>query len=112
MMPLRPVDFLPIADLLTGRADASFSTVATLCMGLADSFLKLHAQGLCYRDISLGNVFFDPGTGQPLVCDNDNVGIDGREPARVLGTSRFMAPEIVRGRPSHRPRPICTRWPC
>ncbi|HET7690624.1 MAG TPA: hypothetical protein VFK41_09610 [Nocardioidaceae bacterium] len=97
VMPLRPDGFLPLADLLTGRADASFSTVTKLCMGLADSFLKLHAQGLCYRDISLGNVFFDPGSGQPLVCDNDNVGIDGREPARVLGTSRFMAPEVVSG---------------
>jgi DNA-binding helix-hairpin-helix protein with protein kinase domain len=97
VMPLRPPEFAPIADLLTGRVDAAFSTVITLCMGLADSFLKLHAQGLCYRDISLGNVFFDPATGTPKVCDNDNVGIDGREPARVLGTSRFMAPEIVRG---------------
>jgi DNA-binding helix-hairpin-helix protein with protein kinase domain len=97
VMPIRPPEFLPLADLLTGRADASFSTVTKLCMGLADSFLKLHAQGLCYRDISLGNVFFDPTSGRPLVCDNDNVGIDGREPARVLGTSRFMAPEVVRG---------------
>ncbi len=97
VMPLRPSSYLPIADLLTGRADASFSAVARLCMGLADSFLRLHAQGLCYRDISLGNVFFDPTTGLPLICDNDNVGIDGHEPARVLGTSRFMAPEVVRG---------------
>lgn len=97
VMPLRPADYAPIADLLTGRIDASFSTVITLCMGLADCFLKLHAQGLCYRDISLGNVFFDPASGSPMVCDNDNVGVDGREPARVLGTSRFMAPEIVRG---------------
>ena len=97
VMPLRPSSYLPIADLLTGRADASFSAVARLCMGLADSFLRLHAQGLCYRDISLGNVFFDPSTGLPLICDNDNVGIDGHEPARVLGTSRFMAPEVVRG---------------
>jgi serine/threonine protein kinase len=66
-------------------------------MGLAGSFLQLHAQGLCYRDISLGNVFFDPASGRPLICDNDNVGIDGQGGARVLGTSRFMAPEVVRG---------------
>jgi serine/threonine protein kinase len=97
VMPLRPPHYAPIAELLTGRIDAPFSTVIKLCMGLADGFLKLHAQGLCYRDISLGNVFFDPATGRPMVCDNDNVGIDGREPARVLGTARFMAPEIVRG---------------
>jgi serine/threonine protein kinase len=97
VMPLRPDGFVPVAELLTGRVDAPFSTVARLCMGLADSFLQLHAQGLCYRDISLGNVFFDPVSGDPLVCDNDNVGLDGRDQARVLGTSRFMAPEVVVG---------------
>ncbi len=96
VMPLRPQGYVPIADLLTGRVDAAFSTVTSLCMGLADSFLQLHAQGLCYRDISLGNVFFDPASGHPLVCDNDNVGIDGLGDAHVLGTSRFMAPEVVR----------------
>lgn len=97
VMPLRPAGYLPVAELLSGRVDASFSTVTRLCMGLADCFLQLHAQGLCYRDISLGNVFFDPLTGAPLVCDNDNVGLDGRDRARVLGTSRFMAPEVVVG---------------
>lgn len=97
VMRLRPEGYLPVADLLTGRVDASFSTVTRLCMGLADCFLQLHAQGLCYRDISLGNVFFDPATGAPLVCDNDNVGVDGQDQARVLGTSRFMAPEVVVG---------------
>lgn len=97
VMPLRPAGYLPVADLLTSKVDVPFSTVARLCMGLADCFLKLHAQGLCYRDISLGNVFFDPATGAPLVCDNDNVGVDGRDAARVLGTSRFMAPEVVVG---------------
>ena len=96
-MALRPDHYLPIADLLNGQIDASFTTVARLCVALADGFLQLHAQGLCYRDISLGNIFFDPVTGHPLICDNDNVGVEGKDPARVLGTARFMAPEIVRG---------------
>jgi serine/threonine protein kinase len=64
---------------------------------LSHGFLSLHAQGLCYRDISFGNVFFDPGTGSPLICDNDNVGVDGESESGVLGTPRFMAPEVVRG---------------
>lgn len=97
VMAIRPPQFRPVADLLTGTVDVPFSVVVRLCMGLADAFLRLHAQGLCYRDISLGNVLFDPSTGAPLVCDTDNVGIDGHERARVLGTSRFMAPEVVRG---------------
>jgi serine/threonine protein kinase len=71
-------------------------SLATVGLELADSFLRIHARGLCYRDISFGNVFLDPQTGGVLICDNDNVGIDGKE-SGILGTPRFMAPEIVRG---------------
>jgi serine/threonine protein kinase len=71
--------------------------LATAGLNLAHSFLQLHAKGLCYRDISFGNVFFDPDTGDILICDNDNVTVDGTASASVLGTPRFMAPEIVRG---------------
>jgi DNA-binding helix-hairpin-helix protein with protein kinase domain len=97
LMPLRPPRHVGLSELLTGKTDAPFSVVLKLCIDLADSFLALHSQGLCYRDISFGNVFFDPETGAPLICDNDNVGIDGESPSPVLGTRRFMAPEIVRG---------------
>lgn len=96
VMPLRPAEYLPLSDLLMGRVDVGFRTVARLAMELADCFLQLHAQGLCYRDISLGNVFFNPVTAHPLVCDNDNVAIEQTEQARVLGTSRFIAPEVIR----------------
>lgn len=96
LMPLRSEASVGLSDLLTGRVDVPFSTICTLGMELADTFLSLHSQGLCYRDISFGNVFFDPATGRPLICDNDNVGVDGASPSAVLGTRRFMAPEIVR----------------
>lgn len=96
VMALRPQRYAGLVDLLTAKVDAPFSVVCRLCIELADSFLMLHSQGLCYRDISFGNVFFEPTTGVPLICDNDNVGIDGAGPASVLGTRRFMAPEIVR----------------
>ena len=96
LMNLRPPTSTGLSDLLRGKVDAPFSVVCTLGMGLSSSFLNLHSQGLCYRDISFGNIFFDPITGQPLICDNDNVGIDGESPSMVLGTRRFMAPEIVR----------------
>jgi serine/threonine protein kinase len=97
LMPLRPPQYVGLSELLAGKVDIPFSVATALCMQLSQSFLRLHSEGLCYRDISFGNVFFDPTTGQPLICDNDNVGIDGASSSAVLGTRRFMAPEIVRG---------------
>ena len=67
-----------------------------MALELADSFLRLHSLGFCYSDISFGNIFFDPVTGEISICDNDNVAVDGEGISDVLGTPRFMAPEIVR----------------
>jgi DNA-binding helix-hairpin-helix protein with protein kinase domain len=101
VMDLRRPHYLELSYLLLnadreGRPlDVSFGAIIELCRQLSFSFLRLHAAGLCYRDISFGNVFFDPGTGDVLVCDVDNVGVDNGS-SRVLGTPYFMAPEVVR----------------
>ena len=100
LMPLRAPRFKGIVDLMKRRIEPSFRALATAGLELSDSYLQLHARGLCYRDISFGNVFFDPDSGEVLICDNDNVGIDTAEGGvrpGVLGTPRFMAPEVVRG---------------
>ncbi len=96
VMPLRPARYRSITDLLRRRVEPRFRVLVTAGLGLVDAFLQLHARGLCYRDISFGNAFFDPDTGDVLICDNDNVGIDGDSTSGVLGTPRFMAPEVVR----------------
>lgn len=96
LMPLREARFRGMVDLVTRRVEPSFLALTTAGFELANSFLQLHAKGLCYRDISFGNVFFDPDTGEVRICDNDNVDIDGK-PGAIGGTARFMAPEIVRG---------------
>lgn len=101
IMPLRDERYSGIADLMKGRVRPSFRALATAGFGLAHSYLQLHARGLCYQDISFGNAFFDPTTGDVLICDNDNVAIDGQANGGVLGTSGFMAPEVVR----HEARP-------
>ncbi len=97
VMPLRPKRFASIVDLMKRKADPSFYALTRAAMELIESFRMLHAKQLCYRDISFGNLFFDPQTGEVLICDNDNIAFEQEVNTTVLGTPRFMAPEIVRG---------------
>ncbi len=97
LMPLRENRYKGVADLMKRRLDPTFRVLTTLGFELAHSFLQLHSKGLCYRDISFGNIFFDPATGEVLIADNDNVTVDGEGEIGILGTPRFMAPEVVRG---------------
>ena len=99
LMRLRPAEYLGLRSLISRppeRVDPSLSVRARICINIANGFLRLHAAGFCYQDINFGNVFFLPNDGSILICDNDNVDINGA-PAAVFGTRKFMAPEIVRG---------------
>jgi DNA-binding helix-hairpin-helix protein with protein kinase domain len=96
-MPLREPRFKNIVDLMKRRIEPTFRALATAGLELSHSYLQLHSKGLCYRDISFGNAFFDPNTGEILIADNDNVAVDEHARGSVLGTPRFMAPEVVRG---------------
>lgn len=96
LMKLRTMEYKTINDLMTRKAEPSCRALCSAGAQLADSFHRLHLQGLCYRDISFGNIFFHPQTGEVLIGDNDNVCVNGNGKAAILGTPRFMAPEIVR----------------
>lgn len=78
----------------------SFTALCEISYQVANSYRTLHLSGYCYRDISAGNLMFDPVTGEVLICDNDNVGINRQSTCQVLGTMEYMAPEIIRGEAS------------
>jgi DNA-binding helix-hairpin-helix protein with protein kinase domain len=74
-----------------------FRALTRISYQLANSYRALHLSGLCYRDISDGNLMFDPLAGDILICDNDNVGVNRQSRSQVWGTLEYMAPEIIRG---------------
>jgi len=98
IMPLRESRFRSLNGLLKKSYDPTFQTLIQVSINLVNSFWLLHSQGLCYRDISLSNIFIDPNNGDIQICDNDNVFFDTHEQSDVFGTYRFMAPEIITGK--------------
>ena len=98
VMPLRPKNYMSIVDMMKRRAEPSFDTLCRAAYNLTNGYQKLHTMGYSYRDISFSNLFFDPDTGDVLICDNDNVSANGKDDSAVYGTPRFMAPEIVTGK--------------
>lgn len=101
LMELRPQQFVGAVEHYAGRLDINLHQALQAGFFLAEAFHALHSKGLCYKDISLGNLFLEPETGRILICDNDNVDVDGRGLSSIIGTSGFIAPEILmrRGRP-------------
>jgi DNA-binding helix-hairpin-helix protein with protein kinase domain len=96
LMPIRPPEFISVLDVINRQAEPTFRSLMTLGFELADSFMKLHALGMCYRDINFGNFFFHPITGEVRIADTDNVDVN-MKPGGILGTPGFMAPEVGRG---------------
>ena len=94
LMPLREPGFETLVDYMCGRVDASSPTMILKLFHLAGAWWGWTAKGLCYKDISLGNVFFHPRNGDVRVCDINNVDVNGR-PGAILGTPGFMAPEVL-----------------
>lgn len=97
VMELRPKEYRNIPDLLNRKVEPNFEKLFLAVYNLTKEYNLLHQKGYSYKDISEQNVFFKPDTGEVLICDNDNVSINGMADSGVYGTMRFMAPEIVRG---------------
>jgi eukaryotic-like serine/threonine-protein kinase len=97
IMPLREARFRDFTEVMTREVNPSFRALVTAGFQLSDGYHRLHALGLCYRDISFGNVAFDPQSGEVRICDNDNVDVNGKPGAVFVGTPHFLAPELVQG---------------
>jgi DNA-binding helix-hairpin-helix protein with protein kinase domain len=95
VMPLKPPEFISMVDLIRRQCEPSFRVLTIVGFKLANNFLKLHAAGLCYRDVNYGNVFFNFETGDIRIADTDNVDVN-LKPGTIKGTPGFMAPEVAK----------------
>jgi DNA-binding helix-hairpin-helix protein with protein kinase domain len=96
VMPFREARFREFGELMCEQLQASFRPLTTAGLQAAESYQRLHLQGLCYGDISPGNVALDPDTGEIRISDCDNVDVNGRGwRSATSGTEGFMAPEII-----------------
>ncbi|MFM7312117.1 MAG: protein kinase domain-containing protein [Cyanobium sp.] len=98
MMKLRPPNYVAAVAHTGQQIRIDLQQILRACFRLVEAFHALHSRGLCYKDISLGNLFLDPGSGEILICDNDNVDVNGSALGSVKGTAGFMAPEVLMGR--------------
>ncbi|MEV6838210.1 protein kinase [Streptomyces sp. NPDC051133] len=102
LMGLRPDRYKGLPALFRRQLRTSPGALLTACLYTVEAYQALHSRGIAYRDISWGNIFFDPATGDVLVCDNDNAVVEG-DVSGISGTMEFMAPELVRGDAGARP---------
>lgn len=113
LMDIRPDRFKGLPLLFRRKLRTTVRALLTACLYTVEAYQALHSRGIAYRDISWGNLLFDPTTGEVLVCDNDNAVVEG-DSTGISGTMAFMAPELVRGEPGVSParRAICTPCRC
>ncbi len=94
VMPRMEPRFITCFQMLSSNQAPDFHIKIKIGLNLVDAFASLHTEGLCYRDVSFGNLYVDPGTGDVAIIDNDNVGTTGAE-TFIKGTLQFMAPEVM-----------------
>ncbi len=99
LMPLIETQRFATLDEVRARLKPApdYPTLCAISAQIANSYRALHLDGYCYRDLNTGNLLFDPRTGEVLICDNDNVGVNCTSQCQVLGTMEFMAPEVILG---------------
>lgn len=97
VMDIRPQDYVEFSKFLIAKARfTSWSAMINGAIQITYAFRELHRKGLSYQDLNDGNFFFNPTTGDVLICDNDNVCPPSTN-LGIKGKCRYMAPEVVIG---------------
>ena len=101
VMDLRPDGYNELGDFfrVSLHPEARFpnrQVQINAALSVVNAFRRLHAVGLCYKDLNDGNFFINPRNGKVLICDNDNVTANNVKGV-IGGKARYMAAEVVEG---------------
>lgn len=100
VMDLRSNDYKEFGQYLLAKTKfKSLDAMLAAALRICEGFQMLHLNGYSYQDLNDGNFFINPGNGDVLICDNDNVMPQG-DRSGILGKARYMAPEVVMGKSS------------
>lgn len=72
-----------------------FRSMLQISITLARAVRRMHQAGLAHSDLSCNNVLVDPKTGGCVVIDIDSLVVPGIYPPEVIGTSGYIAPEVL-----------------
>jgi len=104
VMALKPKTYFELGDFYSAGFDgkvkanfASFEARIQAAIHVCNAFRQLHIQGLSYQDVNDGGFLINPGDGEVLICDCDNVCPNNTSISHILGKTRYMAPEVIEG---------------
>ena len=85
----------PFRELMPPEERGSWLNYFAICIQMARAVRRLHLAGLSHSDLSPKNVLVDPSMGKCIVIDIDSLVVPGLFPPDVLGTSGYIAPEVL-----------------
>jgi serine/threonine protein kinase len=100
--PFLVLEYIDGAALGRGSTSARVDS-ETLARDLLDALGHIHAAGIVHRDVKPANVLVGPD-GRPRLTDFGIAQSEGStgltETGQVIGTLKYLAPEVARGRPA------------
>ena len=72
-----------------------FRRLLQICILLSRGVRRMHQAGLAHSDLSNNNVLIDPKSGKCIIIDIDSLVVPNIFPPEVIGTRRYIAPEIM-----------------
>lgn len=85
-----------VSKLIPDKEKGAWINYFKLCILMSRAVRRLHQAGLAHSDLSVKNILIDPSKGQSIVIDIDSLVVKGLFPPDVLGTPKYIAPEVLK----------------